>query len=36
MCQIDTEGAVCRCSSKYVFLKILPYSKENICVVVTF
>ena len=27
-----TSEAVCRCSSKRVFLEILQYSKENICV----
>ena len=27
----ETEAAVCRCSSKYLFLKISQYSQENTC-----
>ena len=30
------EVATCRCSTKYVFFKILRYSQENTCVGISF
>ena len=34
--KVTSEAAVCRCSSKEMFLEISQYSQENICVEVPF
>ena len=33
---VSSEAAICRCSSKEVFLNILQYSQEDACVGVSF
>ena len=33
ICEQITKAVICRCFSKYVFLKISEYSQENTCII---